>query len=95
MVSKWESGGSGIRPRPINQAALDESLRRCTPVERNRFDGALQGMPEDSRSPRSPIRWTLIVDLPPDDVELAATIAAAVRSAVLGRDTPSEVGPHR
>jgi hypothetical protein len=26
MVSKWEAGGSAIRPRPVNQAALDTSL---------------------------------------------------------------------
>jgi hypothetical protein len=87
MISKWEAGGANIRPRPINQAALDESLRRCTPAELNRFDGALTGMPHDSRPPRSPIRWSLIVDLPPDDVDLAATIAAAVRTAVLGHAT--------
>src|SRR5215831_10153237 len=80
MISKWESGGARIRPRPVNQFALDESLRRCTPFERNRFDGALQGMPDDNPRPRSPIRWSLIVDLPPEDVELAATIAAAVRT---------------
>jgi hypothetical protein len=85
MISKWEAGGAGIRPRPVNQLALDESLRRSTPFERNRFDGALHGMPQDSRPPRSPIRWSLIVDLPPEDVDLAAAIAAAVRTAVLGR----------
>ena len=95
MISKWEAGGAGIRPRPANQAALDQSLRQCTPYERNRFDGALQGMPDDNRRPRSPIRWALIVDLPPEDHELAVTIAAAVRSAVLGRDSTDEVGLHR
>ena len=92
MISKWEAGAAGIRPRPVNQAALDESLRQCTPFERNRFDGALEGMPEDSRRPRSPIRWSLIVDLPSEDVDLAATIAAAVRTAVLGSRGESEVG---
>jgi hypothetical protein len=88
MVSKWEAAGSAIHPRPVNQQALDESLRRCSPFERNRFDGALTGMPDDSRKPRSPIRWSLIIDLPPEDVELAATIAAAVRTAVLSREDP-------
>jgi Helix-turn-helix domain len=95
MISKWEAGGAGIRPRPVNQAALDQSLRQCTPFERNRFDGAIQGMPEDSRRPRSPIRWSLIVDLPPEDVDLAATIAAAVRTAVLGHEDAREVGLHQ
>jgi transcriptional regulator with XRE-family HTH domain len=37
LVSKWEAGGHDIRPREVNQAALDESLRRCTEVERRRF----------------------------------------------------------
>jgi hypothetical protein len=95
MISKWEAGGASIRPRPVNQAALDESLRQCTPFERNRFDGALQGMPEDSRRPRSPIRWSLIVDLPSEDTDLAATIAAAVRAAVLSFKDPREVGLHQ
>src|SRR5262249_34462003 len=95
MISKWEAAGSNIRPRPVNQAALDQSLRQCTPFERNRFDGAVHGMPEDSRRPRGPIRWSLMVDLPPEDVELAATIAAAVRTAVLGHEETHEAGLHR
>jgi transcriptional regulator with XRE-family HTH domain len=95
MVSKWEAGGANIRPRPVNQAALDQSLLKCTPLERNRFDGALHGLPEDSRPPRSPIRWSLIIDLPPSDPDLTATIAAAVRSAVLGHDDSRETGLHR
>jgi transcriptional regulator with XRE-family HTH domain len=37
LVSKWEAGGQRMRPREVNQAALDESLRRCTEVERRRF----------------------------------------------------------
>src|SRR5262249_57465860 len=65
MVSKWEAGGSGIRPRPANQEALDESLRRCGPSERSRFDGALHGIPEDTHPPRSPIPPSLTFHLPP------------------------------
>ena len=86
IISKWEAGGARMRPRPVNQAALDESLRRCSPFERNRFDAALRGMPEDSRPYRSPMRWCLVIDLPPEDVEMAATIAAAVGSVVLTGD---------
>ena len=86
IVSKWEAGGARVRPRPVNQAALDESLRRCSAFERNRFDAALRGMPEDGQPYRSPIRWCLIVDLPAEDVEMAATIAAAVRSTVVVAD---------
>jgi hypothetical protein len=82
VVSSWEAGGANVRPRPANQAILDESLRRCTAIERDRFDAALHGMPDDSR-PRSPIRWALIVDLPAGDADLAAVIATAVRAAIV------------
>lgn len=36
MVSKWEAGGRRIRPRPINQQALDTSLRQADPDARER-----------------------------------------------------------
>jgi hypothetical protein len=93
VISSWEAGGAHVRPRPANQAILDESLHRCTPAERHRFEAALNGMPEDSRPPRSPIRWALIVDLPPEDADLAAAIAAAVRTAVLARADELEGRP--
>jgi formylglycine-generating enzyme required for sulfatase activity len=37
MVSKWESGGPTIRPRPVNQAALDTSLSRAGAEVKARF----------------------------------------------------------
>ena len=37
MVSKWEAGGLTIRPRPVNQAALDTSLARASAEIRARF----------------------------------------------------------
>jgi transcriptional regulator with XRE-family HTH domain len=37
MVSKWEAGGDAIRPRPLNQAALDTSLGMASADVRNRF----------------------------------------------------------
>jgi formylglycine-generating enzyme required for sulfatase activity len=37
MVSKWEAGGETIRPRPLNQAALDTSLSMASPDIRGRF----------------------------------------------------------
>ncbi|MGW6335240.1 SUMF1/EgtB/PvdO family nonheme iron enzyme [Nocardia rhamnosiphila] len=37
MISKWEAGGAGICPRPVNQAALDTSLSRLDPASRARF----------------------------------------------------------
>ncbi|WP_216916124.1 SUMF1/EgtB/PvdO family nonheme iron enzyme [Nocardia noduli] len=37
LVSKWESGGADIKPRAVNQAALDTSLQRLDPDEELRF----------------------------------------------------------
>ena len=38
MVSKWESGGEAIRPRTVNQAALDTSLASGNAEVRTRFE---------------------------------------------------------
>jgi hypothetical protein len=43
MVSKWESGGDVIRPRPLNQAALDTSLKMANPEARARFEQSAAG----------------------------------------------------
>jgi formylglycine-generating enzyme required for sulfatase activity len=37
MVSKWEAGGDSIRPRPLNQSALDTSLAMASAEARSRF----------------------------------------------------------
>jgi Sulfatase-modifying factor enzyme 1 len=37
MVPKWEAGGPEIRPRPLNQAALDTSLGQAGPEIQHRF----------------------------------------------------------
>ncbi|MFI7677200.1 SUMF1/EgtB/PvdO family nonheme iron enzyme [Actinophytocola sp. NPDC049390] len=37
MISKWEAGKENIRPRPVNQAALDTALSRCDPDTQARF----------------------------------------------------------
>ena len=37
MVSKWEAGGDAIRPRPLNQAALDTSLSMASADVNARF----------------------------------------------------------
>lgn len=37
MVSKWEAAGETMRPRPVNQSALDTSLRLVTPEVGYRF----------------------------------------------------------
>lgn len=38
MVSKWESSGDTVRPRSLNQAALDTSLASCNAETRARFE---------------------------------------------------------
>lgn len=37
MISKWEAGGANIRPRPVNQAALDTCLNRSDADTQARF----------------------------------------------------------
>jgi transcriptional regulator with XRE-family HTH domain len=37
MISKWEAGRENIRPRPVNQEALDTALARCDPDTKARF----------------------------------------------------------
>ncbi|MEO3811023.1 SUMF1/EgtB/PvdO family nonheme iron enzyme [Sphaerisporangium sp. B11E5] len=48
MVSKWEAAGTGIHPRPVNQAALDSSLATSTSDEHARFAGLV--------APDAPVR---------------------------------------
>jgi len=37
MISKWEFGGATVRPRPMNQAALDTFLLLSDYAEKARF----------------------------------------------------------
>ena len=37
VVSKWETAEAPAHPRPVNQAALDISLRQADPAVRARF----------------------------------------------------------
>ncbi len=41
LISHWEAGGAKVRPRPVNQAALDTSLSRLTDDELARFAEAI------------------------------------------------------
>ena len=41
MVTKWESGGENINPRPINQSALDSFLSDASPDDQARFQELL------------------------------------------------------
>ena len=42
MVSRWEAGGTNIRPRPINQEGLDTLLAAATEDEKSRFTARLE-----------------------------------------------------
>jgi hypothetical protein len=80
MVSKWEAGGETIRPRPLNQAALDTSLSMAGPDVRNRFT-------------RIAIRQTIDSPTPGDDVGFARNL---VRHPIDGKlMTLIEAGPFR
>jgi formylglycine-generating enzyme required for sulfatase activity len=52
MVSKWEAGGEGIRPRPLNQEALDTSLAMASPEEKRRFADLVGGRVPPGRPTR-------------------------------------------
>lgn len=54
-VEKWEAGGRCIRPRPVNQAALDTSLRLAPPDVRERFRALLAQA--DLHDVHCPARW--------------------------------------
>ncbi|GAA1624030.1 SUMF1/EgtB/PvdO family nonheme iron enzyme [Catellatospora bangladeshensis] len=56
MVSKWEAGGKSIKPRPMNQAALDTSLDHAGEDARARFAllvdaSVLAAIPEQASAP--------------------------------------------
>jgi hypothetical protein len=57
MVSKWEAGGEAIRPRPVNQAALDTSLALASAEIKSRFAHLVAGhepRPPHQRQPFPP-----------------------------------------
>ncbi|MFC8046449.1 helix-turn-helix domain-containing protein [Nocardia sp. NPDC057353] len=67
LVSKWEAGGARVRPRPINQAALDTSLARSDDVVRARFAALI----EHSREERPSVPTAKADDQQPDDQQRA------------------------
>jgi hypothetical protein len=86
MVSKWEAGGVAVRPRPVNQAALDTSLNRADASDRERFHlltsaGHTVSMPDVARSVA---RGATCVLRHPDDGKLMALVPAGL--ALLGAD---------
>lgn len=61
MVSKWESGGPNIHPRPINQEALDTSLAGSGPEVHARFALLVRSF-SPSRPPSSQRKPTPFVE---------------------------------
>jgi formylglycine-generating enzyme required for sulfatase activity len=49
MVSKWEAGGESIRPRPLNQSALDTSLALASADSKSRFTHIANGHDAEPR----------------------------------------------
>jgi transcriptional regulator with XRE-family HTH domain len=82
MVAKWEEGGANIRPREVNQKALDMSLARCTAEEVDRFESMSEQDPVSRRQPATHVRWGLVVDLHPHDMRLAKSITLAVERVI-------------
>lgn len=74
MVSKWEAGREKIRPRPINQAALDMCLKRASPDVHERFV-SLPGKVGDNIEPMKGSRWVIHVIANTDNLEAAQLIA--------------------
>ena len=61
MVSKWEAGGVGLRPRPVNQEALDTALKQLNSEERARLTEILRTIyahlaPDDDAPKNEPTR---------------------------------------
>lgn len=67
MVSKWEAGGERIRPRPVNQAALDTSLAQSSTEVWRRFEVLLDDAAalDTSRPLRSPVDGKQMVLIEP------------------------------
>jgi transcriptional regulator with XRE-family HTH domain len=54
MIAKWEAGGENIKPRPVNQSALDSSLATAPPDVHARFAELLDSMPAIGRTWKAP-----------------------------------------
>jgi hypothetical protein len=84
MITRWSTGGRSIRPRSEYQAVLDESLRRCTEVERRRFEQLVQERNRRPTEAMQRVRWCLVVDVPPGDPVLVAQLELAVNAVLEG-----------
>ena len=74
MVSKWEAARSPVTPRPVNQRALDEVLRRATVEVQARF-AAWPGRTGDRAAMVEGAGWVVHVVL--DAPNLSAALALA------------------
>jgi Sulfatase-modifying factor enzyme 1 len=54
MVPKWEAGGSAMKPRPLNQAALDTSLAMASDEVKRRFAHIVRGHASQAPHQRQP-----------------------------------------
>jgi predicted transcriptional regulator len=81
MVSAWEASGVRVRPGPLNQAGLDESLRRCSEEERRRFDHGVDLL-EAELAAAEHVRLCLVVDVPVGTPAAIVALTSAVRAAV-------------
>lgn len=68
MVSRWEAGGSNIRPRPINQEGLDTLLAEATEDARSRFAARLEAL--ETPGPMSEPEAIRAGPTPPPSAEL-------------------------
>lgn len=62
MVSKWEAGGESIRPRPLNQSALDTSLALADAEAQARYAQIIKGCVGSAgqrQAPRRTEAWSL------------------------------------
>ncbi|GAA1270195.1 hypothetical protein GCM10009677_23680 [Sphaerisporangium rubeum] len=79
MVSKWEAAGTGIHPRPVNQAALDSSLAASTSDEHARFAGLVTPatLTRAGLVPAGPARADLVIPAVPARAGLATPAVPA------------------
>jgi formylglycine-generating enzyme required for sulfatase activity len=82
MVSKWEADGGPVRPRPVNQAALDTSLATASSDAKARFTARLSGgtagptFGDQIVDPATSIAFSVLRH--PDDGKLMALVPTGV-----------------
>lgn len=77
MVSKWEAAGRAMRPRPLNQAALDTSLLMASADVRQRFTHIV--------SDDTLLTTRSSTDLPAPTQAVAVTVSGLARHPIDGK----------